>query len=284
MRTIMSRPKKYTNAQIDFLREGYRKMKVEDLTKAFNDRFNDSRTFDAIRTILARRGFKCGRAHGQRLIKHYRVLSREQLQFLREWYPKCFIPELTERLNAEFGTAFKTNQVVAAISNNRIKSGRDMGFKPGNKPWNAGTKGQRLTKPNSGSFQKGNRPIGPKAPKPFGYERTGKGYKFVKTHGKNPHTGYNGAFRLKHIVLWEKHHGPVPDGHVIIFKDSNRDNITIENLECISRLELLRLNKREYSKMPDEIKHVVLTIARLEAKVITRQGTPPVSVAENNGT
>lgn len=36
--------------------------------------------------------------------------------------------------------------------------------------------------------------------------------------------------RMLHRVIWEKHHGPVPEGFRIYFRDKNRDNWAIDNL------------------------------------------------------
>lgn len=61
--------------------------------------------------------------------------------------------------------------------------------------------------------------------RPVGYRRKNSGgYWMIKTP--------QGIFRQEHRVLWEKHHGPIPEGIVITFKDGNPDNITIENLKA----------------------------------------------------
>lgn len=42
---------------------------------------------------------------------------------------------------------------------------------------------------------------------------------------------------MEHRVIWEKHHGKVPEGYCIHHKDGNKKNNRIENLECLSRKE-----------------------------------------------
>lgn len=42
--------------------------------------------------------------------------------------------------------------------------------------------------------------------------------------------------------VWESVNGKIPQGHVITFRDRNRTNCDISNLECISRKELSRRN------------------------------------------
>jgi hypothetical protein len=36
--------------------------------------------------------------------------------------------------------------------------------------------------------------------------------------------------RFLHRVVWEQHHGPLPKGHKVYFKDKNPDNWSIDNL------------------------------------------------------
>lgn len=45
-----------------------------------------------------------------------------------------------------------------------------------------------------------------------------------------------------HRMVWEHHHGPIPKGHHIHHKDGNKLNNAIENLECLSHQDHLRLH------------------------------------------
>lgn len=57
---------------------------------------------------------------------------------------------------------------------------------------------------------------------------------------------------------WEQHHGPIPPGHVVAFKDGKRENCAIENLECISRADLARRNAMWNRFPPELIKAITL--------------------------
>lgn len=93
-----------------------------------------------------------------------------------------------------------------------------------------------LKKPNSGQFTHGHKPHNIKFD---GYERISKdGYIEIRVS--------EGDFRLKHRLIWEKHHGTIPKGFNVVFKDRNRQNTEISNLELISNAELcLRNENRE---------------------------------------
>jgi hypothetical protein len=43
-------------------------------------------------------------------------------------------------------------------------------------------------------------------------------------------------------VLWEQAHGPIPPGHSVCFRDGNKQNVALDNLELVSRRELMRRN------------------------------------------
>ena len=52
----------------------------------------------------------------------------------------------------------------------------------------------------------------------------------------------NNVRKRKPRVIWELYNGPIPVGMVIVHKDGNRYNDNIDNLMCITRAELIKLN------------------------------------------
>lgn len=143
-------------------------------------------------------------------------------------------------------------------------------FYKGHKPWNTGTKGLSLTGPNSGTFRKGNVPPNRK---PLWSERVDRkdGYIWIKVPERDPYTGFPTRYRLKHVWVYEQAHGPVPEGHVVIFKDQNRRNFDPENLEAIKRADLVRINQAGYKNEPDELKPSILALCRLKTKIGERR-------------
>lgn len=119
---------------------------------------------------------------------------------------------------------------------------------------------------NTGRFQKGltpwnkNNPDAKTTDKPVGFERIdGDGYVRFKAPEYK-------TMVVKHRYVWEQHHGPIPQTHVIVFKNMDKADCRIENLELITRSELVRLNQL-YSKMatPDSNETCIL-LARLKDK------------------
>jgi hypothetical protein len=69
-------------------------------------------------------------------------------------------------------------------------------------------------------------------------------------------------WRQKHLLMWEEAHGAPPGkGMKVCFKDGNRANVVIDNLECIPQSELTKRNS--IHRYPPELKEVI----RLAAKV-----------------
>jgi hypothetical protein len=75
---------------------------------------------------------------------------------------------------------------------------------------------------------------------PIGTERLSKeGYLQRKVNDALPR---HSRWRAVHILLWESVNGPLPEGCAVIFRDGNKENITQDNLECVTRAELMHRN------------------------------------------
>lgn len=87
---------------------------------------------------------------------------------------------------------------------------------------------------------------GGRAARPVGSERdTRKGYVLVKVseHPRVPQSRDN--WRMKHVVAWEREHGPLPDGMVVVFADRDHTNYDPANLVAVPKRLIARLNAAE---------------------------------------
>ena len=179
------------------------------------------------------------------------IYQPAHIQFLRD---NATLPrrELADKFNARFGTALGANAIKATCTRYKIMTGRSGRFEKGNVPSpNARPKG-----PSKTSFKKGHRPH---TWTPVGHERIDNkdGYVHVKTAEPN-------VFRLKHCVIWEEHNGNIPEGHVVTFVDGNKLNLDINNLELITRHELLIRNGLQLSACPEPVRESVKLLARVK--------------------
>ncbi|SDO95310.1 HNH endonuclease signature motif containing protein [Desulforhopalus singaporensis] len=254
----------YTTEMKNFLKVGFASWRIPELTEKFNNHFGLKKTPGQIKSCLKNNGFTCGRRGGCSKGERITLLTPEQVEFVERRYKEITRHELLDELNRKFGLSLRLTQLVAFIKKHKITSGRTGQYEKGCVSFNAGTKG--LMKKNSGSFQQGHRP---KNYKPLGHERTDKdGYVLVKVAECNPwnHTT-SGWYRHKHVVIWEEVNGSVPNGYCVRFKDGDRRNICLENLILVSRGEHVRLTQMGYGDQPDEIKPVLVGVAKLEQAI-----------------
>ena len=78
-------------------------------------------------------------------------------------------------------------------------------------------------------------------------------------------TGYPRDWKSIHILLWEEHVGPIPTGHCVCFKDNNKQNVVIDNLELITRAERMRRNS--IHRYPPELKSAIRVISKLKRTI-----------------
>lgn len=152
------------------------------------------------------------------------------------------------------------------------KTGRTGQFQKGQEPPNKGKKcpegvGGRHPNARRTQFKKGHAPHNMQY---LGHERVSKdGYIEISIDEKNPHTGFERRYVLKHRWLWEKANGPVPDGHALKCLDGDKLNCDPSNWEAVPRGVLARLNggrfKRTlaYDEAPAELKPTVMALAKL---------------------
>lgn len=166
--------------------------------------------------------------------------------------------ELAERFNANFERQVTAEQVNSLCKRKGWLTGRDGRFPKGNVSWNKGKKGYMGA--NKTSFKKGRQPANTM---PVGSERMkGDGYIWVKIEEPN-------KWKQKHRLLWESHHGEIPENHVIIFRDNNSENCCIENLVMLTRAELTVLNRhfKRHGLIDNEAHQAIITMARIKTKL-----------------
>jgi hypothetical protein len=168
----------------------------------------------------------------------------------------------------------KSRELIAETARQRSMSpdygGRRTQIKPGQAPWNKGVPGSTGTHPNTRATQF--KP-GMKTPtwKPIGSYRVVEGQLQVKVNDLQGPS----AMRWHPVsrVVWEAAHGPIPDGHKVVFKPGRATLdpalITLDAIELVSCAELMRRNSY-HTTLPPELARVVHLRAVL-SRVINRK-------------
>lgn len=189
----------------------------------------------------------------RRIIKY----TDEELLFMEN---NCSLPRreahqlFCEKFNRE---DVRLDNYTSKCKINGWLTGRTGCFKQGHMPHpNARPKG-----PNKTSFKKGDKPANYM---PVGTERFKEGYWQIKVA-----EGIN-QWKLKHRVLWEERYGTIPKNRVLLFKDSNSQNLDLDNLELINRKELVELSRNNFKQVPIELKPTVRALVKLQIKMNDR--------------
>jgi hypothetical protein len=110
-------------------------------------------------------------------------------------------------------------------------------------------------KRNRTTFKKGNRP---QTWVPIGTEVLTTKDQYIKVKVANPN-----KWKFKHRLVWEQHHGPIPRGMVVSFKDGDKTNCAVGNLELIDRGLLAQYNKQRATELPTELQETGKTLVKL---------------------
>ena len=183
------------------------------------------------------------------------------INFLREIAPGKTYKEIVEIFNKKYDLEMTIKKLSSLLGRKKIKTGTTGCFRKGFIPWNKGKKGYMGA--NKTSFKKGNKP---KNWRPVGSERINdEGYILIKVSNEG---GMLKRWALKHRVVWEQHHKKrIPKGSVIIFADGNKNNLSIDNLLCVTREELKVLNRCRLISSVPELTKTGLNVAKLKIKL-----------------
>jgi hypothetical protein len=173
----------------------------------------------------------------------WRTYTPREIRFVRMKIFGRSYAEMTDLFNEHFSLRGKKKitlgQMKGFLGNRKLRNGRDTRLRPGNVPFNKGRKGCCPPGSEKGWFNPGHRPW---TWKPVGTERINRdGYTEVRI--RNPSGKPWKNWKTKHRIIWEKAHGKIPRGHVILFADGDKSNFALDNLLLVSRGELAVMNR-----------------------------------------
>lgn len=201
----------------------------------------------------------------------------EQEAVLQARYPH----EKTEKIATDLGKSLrkvyakanrmglkKTPEYMASPDAQRLRRGDNVGaayrYPKGHVPFNKGAKGISYPGCQGTQFKPGQKPH---TWTPIGTERLSKGGYLQR---KMADTGCTRRdYVAVHHLLWIEHNGPIPQGHAVAFKDGNKQHITLDNLELVSRAELMRRNSY-HTNYPKEVARLIQLRGALQRKINRR--------------
>lgn len=180
------------------------------------------------------------------------IWKSDQIAILVKLYPETVTSQLARQIGTTTQSVYakasslglkKSPEFLASPLSGRLgrKNGERTRFKKGIVPWNKGKQYEAGGRSAETQFKKGDRTgRANQIYQPVGAERISKdGYLQRKINDDMP---MYKRWRGVHIINWEAINGPLPAGHALRFKDGNKLNTNPENLELISRADLMRRN------------------------------------------
>ena len=191
--------------------------------------------------------------------------TQQQVDWLKDLYPDTSNVQIAKLLGRTEPSVLQKAIKLGLKKSPEYMAANPGGFKQGLTPWNKGIKWDSGGRSAQTRFKQGQAPHNWH---PIGYERLTKDgiweRKVSDTRVKA------NDWRPIHVLAWEKENGPVPKGHIVIFKDGNRENFDPENLECISRSENMRRNS--VHRLPKEVAELVQLMGALNRQINKRTG------------
>jgi len=143
-----------------------------------------------------------------------------------------------------------------------IEQGKAYRFKKGHMSWNKDKSPKDYMPAESyeklipTQFKKGTNPPNTKHDGAISIrsDKSGAKYKYIRLSKAN--------WMALHVKIYQEEYGPIPKNHIIVFKDRNSLNCTLNNLECITKAENMQRNT--IHRYPTELKNAIKTLSTLK--------------------
>lgn len=167
--------------------------------------------------------------------------------------PVAAIQSKAKLLGLKKSEAFMSSPLSGRLDGVRGTATR---FQKGAPSWNKGKQFQSSGRSEETQFKPGGLPHNHV---PIGTEvMATEGYLKIKVDEPN-------KWEWTHRRNWEAAHGPIPKGMALIFKNGDRMNCDVDNLELVTRSELMRRNSIQ--RYPPEIKDAIRLLGKLKRTI-----------------
>lgn len=265
-----------------FVREKFKTYTARQLVPIIRQEFGIDMMHSQVKAYIGNHGIRSGR-EGKKLPER-RITTPEIDDFIHSNYKGTGYQEMADLVNERFGTDYTADQMGGYYGRNHLDSGLTGRFPKGHEPANKGKTwdefmsraGQEASRKTQ--FKKGHVPHNGGAP--VGEIRIWHGH---KKRGGHPYcwqkTAQPNVWRMKHVVEWEEHNGPVPEGHIVCFADGDTLNWHIENLVLVTRAQNavknrwgIKGNDRESAEAANLIADLKMATSRAKKRANNHSG------------
>ena len=145
-----------------------------------------------------------------------------ELDYLRQIVKDRYIFEIAELMSIKFNYEFRKSQIKSIMAKHKITNNMKNKIPKGIEPWNK-------------NLKIGNSHI---------HNLKNVGDEYISSNGFTMMKLDNPTrWVQKHRYLYEQQFGEIPKDKVLIFLDGNKQNLNLDNLKCITRKQLIKMNQ-----------------------------------------
>ena len=257
----------------EFVKKWSPKLRDRDLAEACNRELGTSFTESSMKSFRGNHGYRNGQKQWthEEYWKYQTYYPKGMYEFIRDNSWGVSSAEMAKMVNEKFGLNLAASTIKTFRARHKIKSGCTGWFQKGRSPGNKGKRIDEYMSPETAAkvrktaYKKGHTPVNKL---PVGTISMSGGYKIIK---KQMEGSQWERWKLLHKEIWEQHNGPIPDDKVLLFKDGNPMNCTIDNLMLASRSELMTANKRGLRFEDPDLTETAINVIRLQQAAIKRR-------------
>ena len=227
--------KRYPDEVGRFIEEHASEESIQGMADRVNAALGTSFTYSSMKAYYANHKLHAAPRKG-RTYPEKRITTPEMDAFILEHLEGTGYQAMADLLNARFGTSFTKDQMKAYYGRNKLDSGLTGRFVKGQEPVNKGKTWDEYMSPEGQAasrrttFKPGHMPHNGGAP--VGTVRLRHGHK--DRPGSHPYYWQKVAepnvWKMKHVIEWEEHNGPVPEGCMVTFANGDTLDWQIGNL------------------------------------------------------
>lgn len=226
---------RYSPEVYEYAKENVSGRTTKELASMISEHFGIEMTEGKMRAYMKNHKLKNGRPTGRQKGQATSIFPQDVIDFIVANHKGNGHQKMADLVNEKFGTKYTKGQIKAFYGRNKLNSGLTGRFEKGHVPANKGTHPPTRGRMAETQFKSGHLPHNTK---PVGYERiTRDGYIEVKIKMRPSSPLCNDNFILKHRLIWEEAHGPIPEGYKVTFLDGDKRNFDLSNLALVTNAE-----------------------------------------------
>ena len=250
----------------EFVKEWSRKLRDQELAEMCTETPGTNFTAKTMKSFRGNHGYRNYQKKftSEEYWKYQTRYPKGMFEYIRDNSWGVSSKEMAEQVNAKFGTSFTQTGMKQFRKRHGIKSGCTGWFQKEHPPGTKGEKQEEYMSPEAiertkaTRFKKGDRP---KNEVPVGTIRKNKyGYLLRK---KQMAGSQWERWEFLHRAVWEEHNGKIPEGMMVIFKDSDRKNCDISNLMLVTKGEGTAMARKKLRFKNPDLTETALQLVRL---------------------